>query len=64
MKKLKRWKKAARKQGWAVEGGGGRHLKWLHPDGETMVVTSATPSDHRALMNARSDLRRAGLDIS
>lgn len=35
-----------------------RHLIWRHPSG-AQVTTAATPSDHRALQQARSLFRRA-----
>lgn len=43
--------------GWGLEETGGDHLRFVGPEGE-LVHVSATPSDHRALKNARSDLRR------
>lgn len=52
--------KLARSQGWRIDGQG-KHLRWFAPDGIGIVVTSATPSDHRALHNIKRDLRRAGL---
>ncbi len=53
---------AAIAAGWTVTGTKGGHVKWKSPQGK-MVVTSRTPSDHRAMHNARSSLRRLGLDI-
>lgn len=40
-----------KKSGWQV----------LAPNGE-IITLHVTPSDHRALRNARSHVRRAGLD--
>ncbi|MBI4935847.1 MAG: hypothetical protein HY828_18350 [Actinobacteria bacterium] len=46
-------------QGWEVVEG--KHLK-LVPADKTMpiVVVPKTPSDHRGVMNARSQIRRSG----
>ena len=52
--------KLARRQGWTLEQRKGGHLRWQPPAGD-YIVTSATPSDARAVKNARRDLRRAGL---
>ena len=61
------WQKlinAALEQGWTIEPKKKCHLKWTPPHaGGPVVFTSATPSDYRAVRNARSDLRRAGLII-
>lgn len=51
----------ARKRGWRIEQRGSGHLAWFPPDGGRFVITSSTPSDHRAVLNALADLRRAGL---
>lgn len=52
---------ALKAQGWRLCGGGRRHLKAIPPDrSKEIVVTSSTPSDHRALMNWLSQLRRSG----
>lgn len=59
------WQKlisAARAQGWTIEVRRNSHLKWVSPDGKS-VFTSSTPSDHRAVKNARRDLRKAGLMV-
>jgi hypothetical protein len=45
-------------QGWRVERG--KHYKAFSPDGKTLVILSITPSDRRGLLNAISQLRRAG----
>jgi hypothetical protein len=45
-------------QGWRVERG--KHYKAFAPDGRTIVVISATPSDRRAITIAIGQLRRAG----
>jgi hypothetical protein len=52
----------ARRQGWRVEqtGKSSRHLKWYSPDGKAVIVSSSTPSDHRAIKNHLALLRRAG----
>jgi predicted RNA binding protein YcfA (HicA-like mRNA interferase family) len=43
--------------GWTAEYGG-QHIKMRSPTGK-MVTISVSPSDHRALLNIRADLRRA-----
>jgi hypothetical protein len=49
--------------GWRVKRTGGNHIKAMSPDGNSVVVISGTPSDHRAIMNIRAAFRRAGLDL-
>jgi hypothetical protein len=53
---------AARKAGWRVVEG--KHVI-VYPKDPTKapVVLARTPSDHRAYMNSRARLRRAGLDV-
>lgn len=53
---------AALAAGWHISSTSGNHVKWKSPEGK-MVVTSCSPSDHRAFQNARSTLRRYGLSI-
>lgn len=60
---VRRWVRLAEKRGWTVEGGCGRHFRFLPPGGSTIVVVSSTPSDSHALANARRDLKRAGLPL-
>jgi len=52
--------KQARKRGWTVEKA--RRSAHLHlcKEGCGMIVISATTSDHRALENILSDMRRKG----
>lgn len=45
-------------QGWAVHRTHGGHIK-LTKGGCSPIFTSFTPSDHRAGLNARAQLRRA-----
>jgi hypothetical protein len=51
--------KDAEAQGWTIEQTR-RRLKWRAPDGKGLVVSSLSPSDHRALKNHISLLRRNG----
>lgn len=45
---------------WDVTGSGHQRLKFELEDGSKgMVVVSSTPSDHRALKNMISDVRKA-----
>jgi predicted RNA binding protein YcfA (HicA-like mRNA interferase family) len=49
--------------GWKVrQANRGGHMKLYSPCGKHMVVTSFSPSDHRATKNLRSILRRCGLE--
>ncbi len=49
-------------QGFRVERRGGGHVMVFPPDRtRPAVVMSSTPSDSRAIKNARAMLRRAGL---
>lgn len=43
--------------GWEIERTGSNHLKFRR-NGK-MVIASGTPSDHRAIRNIATDLRRA-----
>ncbi len=52
---------AARRHGCQVSRGG-KHFKVRTPSGQ-LVVVAAAPSDHRALANARADLRRSGVRV-
>ncbi|ERY96138.1 hypothetical protein [Pseudomonas aeruginosa] len=46
-------------EGWHVKRTPGGHLKFTKP-GCAAIYTSSTASDHRAGLNARAQLRRAG----
>ena len=46
-------------QGWRVMPTRGGHWRWLAPTGE-QIISSASASDHRAVANLLSRLRRAG----
>ncbi len=63
-KELKQLIRIAREQGWKVEPTRKGHW-WFRPpnpaDGQVLVA--GTPSDHRALKNAKAKLRQAGLDV-
>jgi len=52
----------ARAQDWAVTIANGGHVRFQSPTG-SVVFVSATPSDHRGLLNTRACLRRAGLHL-
>lgn len=53
---------AAVRAGWTLEKTGGGHIRWQSPTGGC-TFTASSPSDRRAMYNARSRLRRAGLSI-
>jgi hypothetical protein len=48
-----------RGEGWSVATRSGGHLELSHPLAGEMIITSATPSDHRWLANTRARMRRA-----
>lgn len=54
--------KAAETEGWTLEKTK-KGYRMLHPNGKDTVGFHGTPSDNRALMNARGDFRRAGVKI-
>lgn len=58
-KNMKKLKKEAEEQGWTVEVTKKNHLKWISPDGDS-VITSSTPSEYRGQKNFLSSLRRRG----
>ena len=47
------------KQGWLIEVRRSNHLKITAPSGR-FIFCSSTPSDHRAFLNLRADLRKLG----
>jgi hypothetical protein len=49
--------KLAAELGYSAEPTAGGHIRFVHPSG-ALVHSASTPSDHRALRNARADLRR------
>lgn len=55
--------KAAEKAGWTVERTRGGHLRWKSPKGP-VVFSASTPSDHRAVKNHVSEMRKAGLNLA
>lgn len=49
----------ARELGYTIgRTGGGQHLKITHPRVKSPIFASATPSDHRALKNIVSKMKR------
>lgn len=62
-KEMKALLKAAEEQGWTVRFTGSGHYQWKAPDGQTIIVTPSTPSDHRSMSNTRAQLKRAGLNL-
>ncbi|MBA3300846.1 MAG: type II toxin-antitoxin system HicA family toxin [Thermoleophilaceae bacterium] len=59
-KEFKEIIKAAKEQGWRVEPTKKGHVKFFAPDDENIVTAGGTPSDHRAIANLISRLRRYG----
>jgi non-ribosomal peptide synthetase component F len=59
---FKNIKKAAEKQGWAVELNRNGHWKFVPPDPtKDIVYTSGTPSDYRSILNFLARMKRNGL---
>lgn len=54
---LKELLKRVKADGWLVEKAKNGHYKLTHPCGG-LVFVSLSPSDHRALLNIRGDIRR------
>jgi len=54
--------KIATTAGWKVDKRKAGHVCFETPDGRK-VFTSSTPSDKRAFLNLRSELRRHGLTV-
>lgn len=52
----------ALEQGWVVKRTCGGWA-FYSPNDAAIVHTHCTPSDYRAMLNLRSDLKRAGLDL-
>lgn len=52
---------AAFDAGWKISKAR-KHIKLVAPDGQ-LVVCPSSPSDHRSHLNARSELRKRGLDV-
>lgn len=51
--------KSAQAQGWTITRSRNNHLRWHSPSGQ-VVFSAATPSDHRAIRNHVTMMRRAG----
>lgn len=49
--------------GWRVKRLTSGHRQLLAPDGVSIVTAPSTPSDHRGILNMRSELRKAGLEV-
>lgn len=60
-KELKKVISLAIKKGYSVEVRKNGHYKFTAPTGK-FFFTSATPSDHRAIKNILSDMKRAEQD--
>lgn len=53
-RELEAWAKA---RGWTVSHSRGGHLRWRHRSG-ALAFTAGTPSDVRAVRNAKAVMRR------
>jgi RNA 3'-terminal phosphate cyclase len=58
-KDMQQLARKAERQGWTVVITGGTHIKWTSPAGEK-VFSSYSPSDHRAIKNTITNLRKKG----
>lgn len=61
---IKRLMKLARRAGWTVEQRkthSNSHWLWVTPDGRAVLTTSHTPSDHNAVRQVKSCLKREGV---
>ncbi len=55
---------AARAAGWTVTQTRNSHLRLVPPSKDgTPIVLAGSPSDHRAILNARASLRRQGVSV-
>ena len=59
---IRRLVEAAKRHGCRVERKGSGHLAVYAPNGD-IINLPFTPSDHRAVLNCRSQLRRAGVGV-
>ena len=59
---FKKLQEVAKEQGWTILRRTNTHLAWVSPTGEK-VYSSATPSDWRAVLNLKRDLKRYGLKV-
>jgi hypothetical protein len=46
------------KEGWSVERTKKGHFRWLYAATGAVVISAATPSDHRTLQNTMADIKR------
>jgi hypothetical protein len=61
-KEVKEIIRAARRQEWRVKTTKRGHVQFFAPDGESIVTSSGTPSDPRALANLIAQLRKYEFD--
>ena len=57
--KVSEFVRKARAEGWTASVRPGGHLELSHPLANEVIITAATPSDHRWLANTRARMRRA-----
>lgn len=55
-------KKQAECQGWVVEPTRKGHYRWVSPNG-VFFFSASTPSDHRAVLNIKRDLKNNGFIV-
>lgn len=60
-KDLRKLMRHAMRHGWRLELRRNNHMMWVPPNGAEVYFTSMTPSDWRAVRNARAALRARGL---
>jgi hypothetical protein len=54
--------KQARKEGWRIEQRHGGHIRWLHPDGKTILFSPST-ANKRSWANFLAMLKKSGFDF-
>jgi hypothetical protein len=61
---IKKWVAFAIEQGWFVEKKKDNHLLLINPQNGNSCILTTTKVEGRTLLNYRSQLRRAGLNVS
>lgn len=55
--------KVALRNGWRVVPTRNNHVKFMSPDGKTMLIASTTAGSNNAVSRLRAQLRKAGLSV-
>lgn len=54
--------KKARKEGWVISQGNRSHIRWLHPDGKTILFSPST-ANKRSWANFMAMLKKTGFEV-